>query len=365
MSVKRRIRQKQEEKIKKQKRKEKSSKYIEYRELWKEKGPVWFAENVLTCPADVPEYPNWKDLQERYVCEGCEKTHWKFRRNGTPYHIVLSGYQKSFLMDLWKGENELVLVTAARGAGKTLILAVWYCWLLATHEKYSVTFMGGSSKQSKICQSYIDDWRYDVPVLYKIMDRSLKGIERYITTIWKGRIDFSACSSESARGPHVNEVALDEVATAEDKSEEGSKAVKAAMWQITGKRIGRLVMASTTHYIHGMFYEYMTHPEKYGFKVYQWAIAKHVTDKKAIEVYTDKDQSHWLSNVWWLTNEEIRKFRRTKSDEEFLCEGLGGASMASGAVFKKKDLDLIICDLCEECEPYNWDKCKLCQLGKL
>lgn len=43
---------------------------------------------------------------------------------------------------------------------------------------------------------------------------------------------------------------------------------------------------------------------------------------------------------------------------------MGGASLASGAVFKKDDLDICICNLCENCEPYNWEKCKLCKIAK-
>jgi len=300
-----------------------------------------------------------------FFCEGCERKHPKYRNNGVPYHIILSDYQKQFLNDLWEGKHKLSLVTASRGSGKTFILAVWCCWLLVTHDKYSITYMGGSMSQSKICQSYIDDWRYDVPLLYRIINKSLKGIDRYATTLWRGKISFSACSPTAARGPHVNEVCLDEVATAEDKSEEGSKAVKAAMWQITGKRISRLIMASTTHFVGGMFYEYMSNPKKYGFKVYQWAIAKHISGKKPVETYTDKNPQHWQPNVWWLTQKEIEKFRRTKSDEEFLCEGLGGASMASGAVFKKTDLDVCICTLCDECIPYDYEKCKLVKLAGL
>lgn len=351
-----------------EKEKDRKHKKLEISKLqkeWKKKGPVWFAENVLTCQPNIPSHPDFDPNNNPQVwCEGCQRKHPKFRNNGTPYHIILADYQKQFLMDLWQNKTSLALVVAARGAGKTFVLAIWYCWLLASHNRYSITYMGGSSKQSKLCQEYIDDWRDDDVRLRKIIYKSLRGIDRYCLTKTKSQITFSACSPTSARGPHVNEVCLDEVCTAEDKSEEGSKAVKAAMWQITGKRVSRLIMASTAHYIYGMFYEYMTNPKKYGFKVYQWAIAKHISGKPAFEVYTDKESKNWLPNVWWLSQKEIGDLRRTKSDEEWLCEALGGASMASGAVFKKKDLDIVICDLCGSCEPYKWGKCKLCQLAK-
>lgn len=351
---------------KKKKRKGKGKSLVAYREKWREKGPIWFAENVLSCPIDVPIHPDFDPNNNPPIfCEGCERKHTKFRENGVPYHIVLSDYQKRFLYDVWKNDVDQVLISASRGAGKTFTFAIWYCWSIVTREKHSVTLMGGSMRQSKLCQSYIDDWRYDVPVLMKIIDRSLQGIERYVTTIWRSRIDFTACSTTAARGPHVNQVGLDEVCTAEDKSEEGGNAVKAAMWQRTGKRVTTLFLASTAHYIQGMFYEYMIHPDKYGFKVYQWAIAKHISGKEATKIYTDKEPTHWKSNVWWVTTKEIEKLRRSKSDEEWLCEALGGASMASGAVFKKKDLDISICSICDECEPYVWNECQLARELKL
>lgn len=351
--------------IHRQERKQTKDAVSSSRDLWRECGPVWFAENVLTSPTDTPPHPDYDpDNNPPIFCEGCEREHPKFREGGLPYHIMLANYQKEYLMDKWRGVIPLSLITASRGAGKTFVLAIWCCWKLATEDRYSITYMGGSLNQSKVAQGYIDDWRYDVPLLFTIIDKSLKGIDRYATTIWRGKITFSACSPTAARGPHVNEVNLDEAATAEDKSEEGSLAIKAAMWQITGKRASSLTLASTCHFIGGMFYEYMSHPEQYGFKVYQWAIAKHTSGKLAKEVYTDKEPTHWIPNVWWLTEKEIRQFRRTKSDEEFLTEALGGASMASGAVFKKEDLDIVICKVCSECEPYT-KNCPLSQVMKL
>lgn len=351
-------------KNKRLKSKETNKQYLKIKQLWLEKGPVWFAENILTSPADVPPHPDY-DPKNNSLIEDCPcgAVHTKFRENGTPYHIMLSADQRTYLDDMWKGVAILSLLAAGRGGGKTFIFAVRYCWLLATQDSIGITYMGGSLKQSKLCQGYIDDWRYDNEMLYKIIDRSTHGIERYMTTIWRGQLDFSACSPESARGPHVNEVGLDEVCVAEDKSEEGAQAVQAAMWQITGKKIGRLTLASTAHYIHGKFYEYMMSPDTYGFKVYKWAIAKYYQDKPAIICYTDKEPKHWLSNVWWITTDDVQKMRRAKSNEEWLCECLGEATMASGAVFKKDDLDFIICSVCDECEPFKWGSCPLIQIS--
>lgn len=679
------------------------SKIEVWQKKWREAGPVRFAEEVLTCPLDVPIYPDWKVLQtEELVCSACSESHSKiirhkrFRENGTPYHIILSPEQKDYLIDIWT-EVDMAVLVAARGAGKTFVYAVYNCWFISTTNKIEITCMGGSSKQSELVQKYIDDWRYDIPKLAEIINRSLQGIKRYCQTIGRSKCDFPACAPTSARGPHVKIVEIDEACVpseteiiednnkfmfiektsqvltddgnigtvtkhfkrpyngpivhlvpyfnnigvrvtpnhpikviqrkenylwkervfpepikyvrkreprwikagelkendilvspvpkrkiedveisdeklrligyyisegsvgdhqiyisnkddefvkdtvycikmefgkdasitplfdgvmnvyftdkefrswllsncghlsgnkqipyslmglpdhkldilinailrgdgenslkktvlhvkskelvqqfwlifasrgilttierdkygyyvwrlwkkqksqrdygkvingnfyvpirkititnyvgfvhnikveprpsylvpyislhnceAEDKSEDGAKAVAAVQWQTIGKRDTKVLLASTAHYIHGMFYEYMTKPEL-GFKVYRWSIAKHISgEMDPYKVYTDKEPTHWVPNVWWVTQKDIENKRRGKSDSEWLCEALGGASMASGATLQKKDLDIIICDLCErqgqECEPYKWGKCKLIELANL
>lgn len=351
------------------------SKIEVWQKKWREAGPVRFAEEVLTCPLDVPIYPDWKVLQtEELVCSACSESHSKiirhkrFRENGTPYHIILSPEQKDYLIDIWT-EVDMAVLVAARGAGKTFVYAVYNCWFISTTNKIEITCMGGSSKQSELVQKYIDDWRYDIPKLAEIINRSLQGIKRYCQTIGRSKCDFPACAPTSARGPHVKIVEIDEACEAEDKSEDGAKAVAAVQWQTIGKRDTKVLLASTAHYIHGMFYEYMTKPEL-GFKVYRWSIAKHISgEMDPYKVYTDKEPTHWVPNVWWVTQKDIENKRRGKSDSEWLCEALGGASMASGATLQKKDLDIIICDLCErqgqECEPYKWGKCKLIELANL
>jgi hypothetical protein len=346
----------------------------EYQTYWRVAGPIRFAEEHLTCPLDVPIHPDFNsnnnpDLPcNKYCSIGLH--HPRFRPNGIPFHIVLSEEQKAFLTELWHGLT-MALLAAARGAGKTFILGIYDGWKITVEDRISITCMGGSSEQSEIAQGYIDEWRMDTPMLNTIIYKSLKGIKKYCKTLGRSKCGFPACSPPSARGKHVNIVEIDEACVAEDKSEEGAKAVAAVQWQTTGKRMTQIILASTAHYIHGMFYEYMIHPEKYGFKVFRWGIVKHISgETDPMKVYTDKEPSHWLPAVWWITPKEVREKRLSKSDEEWLCEALGGASMASGAVLKKEDLDAVICGLCEECNPYHWDddpekRCKLIDLAIL
>jgi hypothetical protein len=81
----------------------------------------------------------------------------------------------------------------------------------------------------------------------------------------------------------------------------------------------------------------------------------------------DKDPKHWISNVWWIMDSDIRDFRRNSTNDEFLVEILGGMSRGSGLVFSRDDLKFTICDgsnwtedgmECETCEPYT-ERCPM------
>jgi len=319
-------------------------KWKKERDKWRSLGPVVFAENFLKCPPDVPDHPDYGRV---------------------PDYLVLSDDQKELLNTIWKRLSNAIILSAGRGAGKTFIWAVWDTWALCCLDDYKITFMGGSQEQSSLCQDYIDFWRDMHPFVMYCLPKSTKGVKPKIRTRFRGRLRFSACSKASARGPHVNMLQLDEVCTAEDKSEEGAKAVDAAWWQTTGKRDTMMVMSSTTDYIHGKFMEILQEPEKWGFKRFVWSIVKHKSGEPVEKKYKDKNPDNWIPNYWWITKDDIERLRK-KSDEEWLCEALGRPSMASGAVFSQKDLELIFCELCkEECEPYKRGKCHLVDRLKL
>lgn len=342
-----------------------------WRKYWREAGPVRFAEEYLFCPINVPPYPNWKELQEESYCKGCKKMHKKFRNNGVPYHIILSEQQKELLLDLWERGQRLIIVSAGRGCGKTFIVAVWDCWRMACFDHYQITVMGGSQEQSEICQEYIDYWRGVHPEVEYIVNKSTKGIHPKATSRYGAKLKFSPCSPTAARGPHVNEVQADEACTAEAKGKDGIAAIKALDWQITGRPDTYIMILSTSHYLFGRFYEILSDPKKFGdFKVYFWTIADHVSGKPVEQMYKDKNPKNWKPAVWWMSQKNIRKLRRKTSDEEWLCEALGRPSMASGAVFKREDLDIIICGVeinkqCENCIPYKWGYCKLIEQFQL
>ena len=358
------------EDIYRERRASKSLDVENWRKYWEDAGPIRFAEEYLFCPPNVPPYPNWQALQEEKYCEGCKKIHKKFHDNGVPVHIILSEDQKTLLIDVWKNGIRLVLISAGRGAGKTFTYGVWDCWRMCMREYYEITCMGGSSEQSKIIQRYMDFWRRSHKEVGWIIHISSKAIgNRGCRTRMHGEIRFIPCSPTAAMGPHVNEVQVDEVCAAESKGIEGQEAIEAIDWQVTGRPETYVWMTSTSHFLLGKFYEILTNPTKYGFKVYFWGIAKHTSGKLSNQIYTDRDLTHWEPAVWWVTQDEITKLRRRKSNEEWLCWALGYPSLASGQVFRQGDLNAVVCSLCEkegnECIPYKFGHCKLIDLFKL
>ena len=336
----------------------------QWRKYWKNAGPIRFSEEYLFCPANVPPYPNWENLNTEAYCVGCKKVHKKFRPNGIPVHIILSNDQREVLIDAWQNGIMLILITAGRGAGKTFILSLWNCWKLATHDYYEITTMGGSAKQSKLLQKYIDFWRGQHKEVGHVIYKSPKAIgNRACVTRMNSENTYIACSPTAAMGPHVNEVQIDEECAAESRGTEGMEAIEAIDWQITGRTNTMIWRTSTSHFILGKFYEILTNPKKLGYKVYVWGIANHITGKsKNRAKYTDRNPNNWVPACWWITKSDITTLRK-KSDEEWLCWGLGFPSLASGQVFKPLDVKIITCDLCvregNECVPYKWDHCKL------
>jgi len=334
----------------------------EWRSYWREAGPIRFAQEYLFCYPQVPSYPNWQEFQVDAYCEGCRKVHKKFHPNGIPIHVILSDDQINVLNDAWKKGIRSILISAGRGAGKTFVLAIWDTWRMCTEDFYDITAMGGSQKQSKLLQKYIDFWRIKHQEVRYIINKSRKAIgDRCCETRLGSTTSFVPCSEAAVRGPHVNEVQADEACTAESQGIEGQKAIEAIDWEITGRRDTYTWITSTSHYLLGKFYKIYRNPDKFGFKRYIWEIAKHISGKPAYLMYQDKKPENWKPAVWWITQADVEKIRKRKSDEDWLCEALGRASLASGALFRVKDLDFIICPLCDEddCQPYKWGHCKL------
>jgi hypothetical protein len=118
---------------------------------------------------------------------------------------------------LWTGKVSLAIVSAGRGAGKTLGLGVWDTWCLCcAPDMDDISALGGSGKQSKLLQKYITSWRIDVPYVKQCIPISLRGIEPKCKNYLNAEINFLPCSGQSVRGPHVPQVQIDEACVTPD-----------------------------------------------------------------------------------------------------------------------------------------------------
>jgi hypothetical protein len=332
-----------------------------WRRVWKEAGVIRFAEEVLICPPDVPVNP---------------------KTGEQPVYVLLSDDQRQFLLDITTGKVSRFILSAGRGAGKTFIIAVYVAWRITCFNDFSMTVMGGSNEQSLKIKEYIDFWRDRVQEMLYCLERSVSGGNQSarVESRWNSYARFPACSETSSRGSHVTQVIIDEVCVGEGKSKGGAKAVRSARYQLTASADSLLGYTSTAQYILGTFFHTVTHAKELGFTAYRWSIARHTSEmwyfggtknpnwQYIDEVLTkDKDPKHWVSNVWWVMDGDIKDFRKNTTNDEFLVEILGGMSRGSGLAFSRDDLKFVICDgtnwtenciECETCEPYT-DKCPM------
>jgi hypothetical protein len=284
----------------------------EFARMYRIKGPIAFAEEVLRID------PN----------------------TGGP--LTLSFDQKDFLLDMWQNNVCLAIISAGRGSGKTFVLAVYAMWRIFTHEFYNLSVMGGSAEQSDKLHSYMTGWiRANPDILKKVF--IWKDIEGELRSYLTSSVTFHSCSATSVRGPHTREIIIDEEAAGEEHG--GTRYIKAALWEVSTSPDIHIIKSSTPHYVHGDFLETWNNYEKLGFKRYRWAIARHVTNESdPYKVYEDTISTNWLANVPWTNNNAIQILRRIKSNDEWLVEGLGALSIASGLVFKPEDIDACICN---------------------
>jgi len=337
----------------------------EWRAYWREAGPISFAEEILTCPQDVPPHPELGQV---------------------PEFVVLSDDQKLFLYDLWKGIVTKFILAAGRGAGKTFIIAIYVTWRIVCFDHFTITVMGGSLEQSEKIKAYVDDWRDDSPEIYHCLHRSTGGGNRtaVIHSRWRGYARFPPCSESAARGPHVTQVIIDEVAVGESRSKGGAKAVRSVRGQLISSPNILQGMTSTAHYILGTFYDTWTKSEQYGYTRYRWSTVRHKSemwygsDGKPNWNYiddvlaADRNADSWIPNVWWVNQDQIRDTCPDSTKDEWIVEVLGGMSRGSGLVFSRDDLKACICtgrkwrddgSECEECNPYAVSCPMLLKLG--
>jgi len=342
---------------------------VAWRKKWAEYGPVRFAQEVLACPRDVPFHPGLGRV---------------------PEYIILTDDQKEFLMDLAKRSITQGILAAGRGAGKTFCLAIYVAWRITCFDYFTITVMGGSAEQSSKIKEYVDYWRVMSKEIDYCINRSVSGGNRpaQIHNRWGSYARFPACSETAARGPHVTQVIIDEVCVGESKSSGGALAIRSARGQLTSSAESLLMYTSTAQYIFGTFFNTWRKAEKLGFKKYRWSVGRYYDEEQWFMpgtkepnwnlidtlLYKDRDPKHWKSNVWWITDEDVKNYRINGTDDEFLVEVLGGISRGSGLVFSRDDLAEVICNgmkyredglECDECHPYDPERCPMMKAKEL
>ena len=334
----------------------------QWREKWRKAGVVAFAESVLVCPPDVPVNPELGIV---------------------PPFVILSEDQRQFLTDISTGKVNRFILSAGRGSGKTFCIGIYVAWRMTCFDNFSMTVMGGSQEQSLKIKEYLDFWRERVPEMLYCIDRSVMGGNQAarVSTKWNSYARFPACSETSARGSHVTQVIVDEVAVGEAKNKGGAKAVRSVRYQLTASSDSLMGLTSTAQYVLGTFFHTWVHYQELGYTRYRWAIARHISESWWIGgtrtpnwqyidevLFKDKNPEHWIPNVWWMTDIDVKDFRKNATDDEFLVEVLGGMSRGSGLVYSREDLTHIICrgnlftdngKECEECHPYDSERCPM------
>jgi len=281
-------------------------------------------------------------------------------------------------------------LAAGRGAGKTFCLAIYVAWRITCFDYFTITVMGGSAEQSSKIKEYVDYWRVMSKEIDYCINRSVSGGNRpaQIHNRWGSYARFPACSETAARGPHVTQVIIDEVCVGESKSSGGALAIRSARGQLTSSAESLLMYTSTAQYIFGTFFNTWRKAEKLGFKKYRWSVGRYYDEEQWFMpgtkepnwnlidtlLYKDRDPKHWKSNVWWITDEDVKNYRINGTDDEFLVEVLGGISRGSGLVFSRDDLAEVICNgmkyredglECDECHPYDPERCPMMKAKEL
>jgi hypothetical protein len=256
----------------------------------------------------------------------------------------LSNDQIETLTELWSEKHNFVQILAPRGSGKTLVMAIYVCWLLITKNEYEIHVLGGSMGQSRKEQEYVDVFRRKHKEIQEILFKSINsfmGKGPRTETTYNSVAFYSSCSTKASKSPHPNLLIIDEMCEGE-KEPQGAEAVEAAFGEITQIN-SRCIMLSTADYLNGKFYEFWVNRDKYPrVQRFQWSVVQHKLGNP-INHYTDGNLENWSvkSDITWMDNTKLRELRNMHDNNWFLVNILAGLSVGSGNVFQAKQLKTI------------------------
>lgn len=233
--------------------------------------------------------------------------------------------QEKVLMEIADLENKFIIISAGRGAGKTMLVS----WIVAWSESllpevfggYDVNILGGSSKQSQKMNKYFKSYIKKT----ELLSSNLLGVPKAFHTEFKhGTVAALKASETSVRADHIDLLVLDEVCSASDTL------MESALPQITGARHGRIILLSTPHKYFGVFRKYWDHAERLGFKRYgPWP----------------------LTNCHWIDKQQLEFFKNIYSANKYKVEILGKFPDIGHNIWSTKQLEKAVAP-----EPFEWNK---------
>jgi len=212
----------------------------------------------------------------RHFCEVAEEARNLFlwRWNISKFFEAVTGnkpypYQKRFLDQMSNLNNQFVIISAARGTGKTECLAVlslWYVYVLPLTNPgvpMKVVILAGSEKQARICYNYIMSYIAKIPFLQRAL---VKATKEEILLVDGSSIKPLTASEKSVRGPHPDLLVIDEACQAEDDL------LTAAMPMISTSKYPRLILSSTPDKYFSLFVNIFSKKKDFPqFKRFNWS----------------------------------------------------------------------------------------------
>ena len=221
--------------------------------------------------------------------------------------------QEKLLMDIANLDNKYIILSAGRGAGKTLAVSWIVAWsmaiLPAVFGDYKAVILGGSYEQSKVMYQYFKEHIYQTPLLEKkLIGDPTKG-ETLFTDAAARAI---TASEKSVRGRHIELLILDEVCATDDEL------VRSALPMVTGSKHGRTIMLSTPHKFYGIFQDYWDNSHLYEYS----------------------QHGPWpLTNCSWIDADWLRLMKEQYTPGRYDVEILGIPAKGGAVVFNSEWLD--------------------------
>lgn len=241
-----------------------------------------------------------------------------YRRNPVAFVMhelgeMPSSDQAALLMSCADINNKYFILSAGRGAGKTIVVSWIVAWSMAcypdTFGKYDITILGGSYDQSRIMYRYFHDYIYRTKYLEgRLLGDPTKGE----TNFEGGYVRALTASEKAVRGPHPELLILDEVCAADDDI------IRSALPMISGSRHGRIIMLSTPHQFYGLFQDYWSNHKAYEYLRFgPWP----------------------LTNCSWISQKWVDLMRLQFTPQKFDVEILGKPAEGGAMVFHNDWID--------------------------